>query len=135
MEVKLDYRKLEQAFKKAPEIVKDEASRFFTRSKGSLRGSITQSRWRIGSSGGGVPVDTGNLQKAHVYKITPTKLSITVNQDKAPYAKYVHGIDGYPRKRSYQLRPWLRWAEKNSEEDINGYAKDMLVGIVDKLEK
>lgn len=130
MEVRLDYSKIEQAFKKAPDILKNEASRFFTRSQSSLRGSITQSRWRIGSNGGGSPVLTGNLQRAHDYRISPLELRIEVNQGKAKYAPFVHDGTKY-----MQSRPWLRWAEKNSARDISGFAKDMLVGIVDKLGK
>lgn len=135
MKIKFEYAKLRTAILKNPTVVRDETAKFFIRSQASLRSKIANSPWRLGSNGGGSPVKTGNLQKAHVYRITATELSITVNQNKAPYAKYVHGIDGFPRKRSYQLRPWLRYAEKSSMPDINSFARQLLNNITEALGK
>lgn len=135
MQIKFDYQKLKQALIKNPKVVRDETAKFFARAEASLKGNIKNSPWRMGGTGGGVPVKSGNLQKAHDYKRTATELSITVNENKATYAKYVHGIEGFPRKRSYQLRPWLRYAEKSSERDIEGYANTLLNNITEELGK
>lgn len=133
MDIKIEYDKLKRAIERSPNMVKDKTNVFLIRAQAVLKQGINQSPWRIGGSGGGVPSATTNLKKSHEYKLAPFSLTVAVNESRASYAKYVHGIDGYVRKRSYQLRPWLRYVEKQSENRINSYAKSLLEDIVKDL--
>lgn len=132
MEIKIDYKALLRAIKKSPELVAQETKNFLYRAEKRLESKTGSTPWRVGSSGGGSPiakVSGGNLLRAHKAERKPFSLKWFVDERIAPYAKYVHGIVGFPRKGKYQLRPWLRWVEKEAEQDIN---KDS-VNLVDRI--
>lgn len=126
--MKIDSAKLRRAIQKFPQEVKDATDIFLVRASSFYRQSIVQSPWRLNSSGGGSPLDSGNLKKSHEYKIEPFKLVISVNEQKSPYAKFVH--DGTYKM---QERPWLDYAVKTQENKINSEAKNLLEKVTDKL--
>lgn len=128
-------KELRAAIKRNPQRVLDEARLFFTRGLASYRQGVLNSPWRMGSSGGGAPVATGNLRDTHKTQINKLEASIGPNLTAAPYAPYVHGIKGYPRKRAYQLRPWLDYVKKNREGDIKRLYGEMLKNITADLAK
>lgn len=136
-DARIEYDQLKRAIQKSPQVIADETDKFLVRAQSEYKRSILGSPWRMGQSGGGVPVGTGsgagNLKNSHTYKIEPFKLVIGVNESRADYAPYVHGIKGYPRKRSYQLRPWLRHAEKSQQSKVDQHAKALLNKIVKVL--
>lgn len=133
MEVRIDYAKLKRAIEKNPTVTKDEVNKFLVRAQSVLKQKINQSPWSMGRSGGGVPVASGNLKRSHNYDLKPFSLEISIDERRAEYAKYVHGIVGFSRKRTYQLRPWLRYAEDKSSKEINNFGKTMLDNIVSEL--
>jgi hypothetical protein len=124
LEVKLDYNKLKKAIERNPRVVKDHTDVFLVRTQSYVRRGIEGSRWTMGSSGGGVPVDTGNLKKSHEYKLEPFKFSVTVDNRRAEYADPVH-----------RGRPWLRYAEQKALPQINREAKTLLENITNDLAK
>ena len=126
--MKIDSEKLTRAIQKFPQEVKDATDIFLVRASSLYKSSIVQSPWRLSSAGGGAPKATGNLKKAHDYKIEPFKLVIIVNERKSPYARFVH--DGTYKM---QERPWLDYAVKTQENKINAEAKKLLQTITDKL--
>lgn len=136
--VKLEYSDLKRAIQKSPQVIADETDKFLVRAQSEYKRSILGSPWRMGQQGGGVPVGTGsgagNLKNSHTYKIEPFKLVIGVNENRADYAPYVHGIKGYPRKRTYQLRPWLRYAEESQQSKVDQHARKLLDEIVKALQ-
>ena len=83
-------------------------------------------------SGGGTPVDTGNLRDTHKRQISGFTGRIYPT---APYAAYVHDIEGYPRKRSYQLRPWMDYVFKDKMKEIKELEQKLLKNIVADLAK
>jgi hypothetical protein len=141
-------KELRAAVKRSPQKVLDEARKFLVRGLAQYKEGIIRSPWRMGGSGGGAPVSndtrfprknqrqrSGNLRDSHVTTIKGLEGSIGPNTDIAPYAAYVHGIKGFPRKRNYQLRPWLDYVKKNKQGDIEKLYKEMLKDIVGDLAK
>ena len=51
----------------------------------------------------------------------------------APYAKYIHKLPGYARKRKYQLRPWLDYARDTARPAIEQHERQLLDDIVKDL--
>lgn len=135
MKIDFEYEKLKRAIKRNPQIVAQETKDFLYRANARLTSKIGSSPWRMGMNGGGVPKLSGNLRDAHESKQEAFQLTISVNERKAPYAPYVHGIKNFPRKRSYQLRPWLRFAEKEATPQINEDAKRLLRNVTEALGK
>src|SRR5437868_6512374 len=86
----------ERAIRKNPQYVKERGNLFITRGLAEYRRVIMRSPWRKGESGGGAPVATGNLRDTHQQQVSNLEGRIYPT---ASYAKYVHGIDGYARKR------------------------------------
>jgi hypothetical protein len=133
MEVRIEYKKLRNAIERSPDVAKDEINKFLVRAQSVLKQKINQSPWSMGRSGGGAPVASGNLKRSHKYDLKPFSLEISIDEQRAEYAKYVHGIAGFTRKRTYQLRPWLRYAEDKSSKEINNFGKTMLDNLVSDL--
>lgn len=123
-------KELKAAVARNPQKVVDEAGKFIVRGLKVYRGYIIGNPWRKGTSGGGAPVDTGNLRDTHQTQITTWEGRIYPT---APYAAYVHGIDGFPRKRSYQLRPWLDYAKDKGDAQVDELQDTMLNNIVNDL--
>ncbi len=89
----------------------------------------------MGMSGGGAPVARtygGNLRDTHVTEINGLTGSIRPTAD---YAPYVHGIEGWPRKRTYQLRPWLNHVKKQKNPEIEKLYRELLTDITKDLAK
>jgi hypothetical protein len=123
---------LKAAVNRNPAKTRTEVNNFLGKGLDAYSRVIIRSPWRIGGSGGGAPVDTGNLRDTHRKEIQPWEARIFPT---APYAKYVHGISGYSRKRSYQLRPWLDYAEMTADSTIRQLEETMLKNIVGDLAK
>jgi hypothetical protein len=119
-----DFKDLERAIKRNPQVVANETKDFLTRAGARLQSKAGNNPWRVGSSGGGVPVATGNLLRTHELRFKPFSLRFGVMSNKAPYASAVH-----------KKRPWLVWVKKQSEKDINEDSKRLLRNITDDLGK
>ena len=108
-------QEFEAAVKRNPEFVVKRGNTFLVRSLAEYRKRIVRSPWKFGAPGGGAPVATGNLRDTHQTEVSNLQGRIYPT---APYAKYVHGIEGFPRKRAYQLRPWLDFAASTALPDF-----------------
>jgi hypothetical protein len=135
IEIKIDSKKLEQAIKRNPSFVARETKTFLYRVEKRLESKTGSAPWRVGEMGGGSPVKTGNLLRSHKAKREPFSLTWFQDEKKAPYGKYVHGIKGFPRKRSYKLRPWLEWVKTQSEKQISDDTQRLLRAITEDLAK
>lgn len=133
MTFKLDIhglKELQNAIRRNPQHTRDEVGKFLQRGIAVYNRIIIRSPWRMGQSGGGAPVDSGNLRDTHRREMRPWSASIFPT---APYAPYVHGIEGFARRRSYQLRPWLDHAQETGDREIRQLEGDMLQSIVTGL--
>jgi hypothetical protein len=128
---------LQLAIKRNPQTVIDATRTFLTRGLAIYKKGIITKPWRMDGNGGGAPVSntvnrsntkqrSGNLRDTHqtdisgfVGRIYPT----------APYAAYVHGIEGMPRTRSYKLRPWLNHVKTESQSKIEALYRQLLANI------
>lgn len=123
-------KELRAAVSRNPRRVLDESRNFLQRGLAKYKSGINNNPWRLGSSGGGAPVASGNLRDTHRTRIGGLEGEIYPT---APYASYVHGIKGWPRKRSYQLRPWLDYVKKNQDGAIQTLYRQLLGNIVKDL--
>ena len=123
---------LRLAVSRNPAKIRAEAADYFTRGLRVYNTIILRSPWRMGSSGGGAPVSPGggHLRDTHAKEIRPWEAII---KPTATYAPYVHGIKGFPRKRSYQLRPWLDYAQRVGDSGIRELEQKLFDNIVKDL--
>lgn len=131
----IGFDQLQAAIRRNPDKVKDEAGKFLIRGIAAYKSVIIRNPWRMGSSGGGAPVSSGSLRDSHKTKVSNWSATIGPNDQLAPYAAYVHGIEGYPRKRKYQLRPWLDYAIVKQDETIQRLYNEMGDNILKDLAK
>lgn len=136
MIITIDKRRLEQAIKRNPMSVRNNANSMMLKTMNTYWRIINNtSRWRVGDNGGGVPVNTGNLRKAHNKQIAPFKSVIYVNKNKTQagrwnYAELVHG-----GTRKMEGRPWLRFAEEAGQNLAKQYREQFLLSVVKDLSK
>ncbi len=123
------------ALKRNPEFVVTEARKFLQRSMAAYRTGIQNNPWRMGMSGGGAPWRTGHLSESHQIRFdSPMVASIGPGRAyPVKYMTYVHGIEGWPRKRTYQLRPWLDYVKQLKDSEVNALWDDFLKTIVSDL--
>lgn len=116
---------LKSAVKRNPAKVYQETQDFFARGLREYNTYIFRAPWRIGGTGGGAPVATGNLRDTHARQILPWEAKITAT---AHYAQFIH--DG---TRRMQARPWLEYAQNAAAGAINQLAKQLLDNVVRDL--
>lgn len=125
-------KELRKAVKRNPTAVNKAGKRFLQRGLARYKKTIISRPWRLGAAGGGAPVNTGNLRDTH--RTTINGLVGTIKPT-AKYAPYVHGIKGFPRTRTYQLRPWLDYAKEVNTNKIIALEKELLKEITQDLAK
>lgn len=116
---------LKAAISRNPQRVLDAVGVFLARGIASLNRYIIRDPWKMGSSGGGAPVASGNLRDMHTRTFEKWQAKIT---NVAPYAKFVH--DGTSRMKA---RPWLDYSMKSAREEINQLAGQMVDTIANGL--
>lgn len=127
-----DLNSLRFAVRRNPRMVITETGKFLSRGIAAYLRIINRSPWRMGQRGGGSPVGTGNLRDTHRRSVGTWEARITPTAD---YAPYVHGLDSFPRRRTYQLRPWLNYAQQSASNEINRLQDDLLKNIISDLSK
>jgi hypothetical protein len=128
-------RELKLAVARNPQQTLTFSKRFLQRGLAEYKRGVNNSPWRMGMQGGGAPVARqfgGNLRDTHVTRIDGLTGNI---RPTAAYAPYVHGIKGWPRKRTYQLRPWLDHVKKDKRPKIEQLYRELLGDIAGDLAK
>lgn len=123
----LGLKEFQKALDRNPELVKKELADFFSRATARLKSGLWNNPWRIGGSGGGIPVLTGNLRDTHATEIKDFQARIYPTSD---YAKFVHGGTS-----KMEARPWLDFIQKEKAPEIKELAKKMLENITKDLAK
>jgi hypothetical protein len=116
---------LRAAVARNPAKVLSEVSNFLARGIRAYNETIIRSPWRVGASGGGAPVDTGNLRDTHMKSVSTWEARIYPT---APYAESVH--EGHAGVRA---RPWLDYAQRVNEARIAALQNNLLDNIVKDL--
>ena len=127
-----DIKNIRKAIDENPKRVLTETKKFLQRGVAAYLRTINGTPWRMGMSGGGAPVKTGQLKESHlppIYGDFEARIRAN-NTGQAKYAPYVHGIDGFPRKRTYQLRPWLDYAKRTNEDEIDRLSYELVGNII-----
>lgn len=115
------FEEMRRAIARSPGKTLDAVGRFIIRGLSEYKKGIIRNPWRIGMSGGGAPVDTGNLRDTHVTETTSFEGRIYPT---APYAEKVH-----------ENRPWLDYVTINADGAIKEHQKVLLDSIVGDLKK
>lgn len=120
-----------RALKRNPRKVKQETGDFIQRAMAVYKRGIRNNPWDVGSSGGGVPVDTSNLRDlGHNYDKRPWEGVISVDTNNYEYGEYVHEGTKY-----MEARPWLEYVFDNNQRKIRELQDKMLNNITQDLAK
>jgi len=119
-------KELSLAIQKNPKLVISQGREYMRKGIAEYMRTIRGTPWRVGGSGGGAPVDTGNLKDSHlppVYGTWQSEIRAN-NTENADYANAVH-----------KKRPWLDYAKDKNAGKIKDLQDDLLKQIVDGLKK
>lgn len=127
-----DLNNIRKAIDENPKRVLTETKKFLQRGIAAYLRTINSNPWRVGMTGGGAPVRSGQLKESHLPPIYSDFQAVirANNTGQADYAPYVHGIDGFPRKKTYQLRPWLDYAQKTNTQEIERLGDELIGNII-----
>lgn len=115
-----------RAFSTAPQEVAKEGKIFLQRGLSEYkRVAVQNSPWRVGQSGGGVPISTGNLKEQHRTVINGLEGRFGVGDSMVKYAGYVH--DGTRRMKA---RPWLEFARTKANSAVEKHYKVFMDNIL-----
>lgn len=122
-------KQLRAAFKENPEEVKRLGGKMMNNLKTAYQRQIIRSPWRIGGTGGGVPVDTGSLRDSHQWIANQTRMEVRVPESKADaYGWAVHEGTG-----DMEARPWLDYAQEQLKTEREKELSNFMDGIVNNL--
>lgn len=106
-------------------IITDELKKLFVRVLAVYDKTIKTSPWRVGMTGGGVPVKTGKLRDSHTKNITATFATIG---PRTSYANTVH--EGTSKREG---RPWLEYAVSQNMRKVNELIDNAITEIKNRL--
>lgn len=115
---------LKLAIRRNPQKVIDEAKKYLVRGMEQYKRGIINNPWRIGGTGGGSPVASGNMRDFHMTKIGTLEATVGPNTSKTPYAVFVH-----QGTRRMQGRPWLEYVRLDKMSNIEKLYREMLANI------
>lgn len=118
---------LQAAVRRNPVRVLAEARLFLTRGMAEYKKGIIRNPWRVGGSGGGAPVRTGNLRDTHYTRIDRLQAAIGP-AGFVKYAQYVHRGTVHAR-----ARPWLDYVKREKQPAIETLYRGMLQRITRDL--
>jgi len=122
-------KELKAAVRRNPQRIILEARNFLSRGIAEYKKGIIRNPWKIGGTGGGAPVRTGNLRDTHFTQIS--RFTAMIGPDKFNrYAKFVH--EG---TRKMKARPWLEYVKKDKDSAIQKHYSTMLANITHDLAK
>ncbi len=110
---------LQSAIKRNPEKVLSEIKKFIQRGIAEYKRGILNNPWKVGMTGGGSPVLTGNLRDTHLTQLTMLQGKIYPSAD---YAKHVH-----------KGRPWMDYVFEDKMPNIQKLETDLLNEIITDL--
>lgn len=127
-----DLAGLRRAINRNPQMVVNETGKFLRRGIARHKSTIENNPWRIGGSGGGAPVDTGELRQSHIppiYKKWEARIEPN-RTGKAPYYIYVH--EG---TKKMEARPWLQYAIDQNRSEIDILQRELLDNVTKDIAK
>lgn len=136
------FASFKRAIAKNPGVVQARGRAMINRGINVYRRVIEGSPWRVGQSGGGVPVDTGRLKQSHRYRVMGLKGIIDFDHNPAPadsdspYGAIVHGDKPSSvkmRGMDLHTRPWLNYAVGQSEAKVKALYQDFLDDVIENL--
>lgn len=110
-----------KALERNPKLIISESKKFIQRAIAKYKSGIINNPWKIGMSGGGSPVLTGNLRDTHLTDFSDLEGRIYPT---ANYAKHIH-----------KNRPWLDYVFNQKQPDIELLEKDLADIIIKDLAK
>jgi|GEM_PF-2950013 len=136
------FKKLEKAIRNNPKVVAVQGRLFLNRGIMAYRRVIEGAPWRVGQSGGGVPVDTGDLKRSHTYSVQGLKGVVKFDENpnpsgsRSPYGAIVHGRESKStrmRGKNLKTRPWLNYAVNQADGEVERLYRAFLKEVTSKL--
>lgn len=118
----LGAKEFQRALERSPKKVLEEIKKFTQRGIAEYKRGIMNNPWKVGMSGGGSPVDTGNLRDTHL-----TDFSTFTGRIYPTASKYMYAV--------HKGRPWLDFVFNDKALDIEKLEDKMLEEIVMDLVK
>jgi len=119
-EIKIEgITELQSAIRRNPQKVLSEIKKFIQRGIAEYKSGIINNPWKVGMTGGGSPVLTGNLRDTHLTQFTALQGRIYPSAD---YAKYVH-----------KGRPWMDYVFKDRMPNIEKLEDELLKNVITDL--
>lgn len=119
-------KQLRKAFRSSPQEVIKEGKIFLLRGLSEYKRIAVQTApWRVGKSGGGVPISTGNLREMHRTEIKGLEGRFGVPRRATKYAGFVHG-----GTRRMEKRPWLDFARQRADKAVERHYNTFMDNIL-----
>ena len=116
-----------RALDRNPKKIVEEIGKLIIRGLAAYKSGILNSPWRVGMTGGGSPVFSGNLRDTHETRVSSLEGAIFPT---ANYSNYIH--DGTKRSKG---RPWLDYVKKDKDSAIRKLESDLLDNVIKDLAK
>ena len=120
---KITIKQLQKAVNKAPKEVHLAGKTYIRDGVKTWEKNAKRKPWRVGMSGGGIPVRTGELKKANesVFNLNKLEGRFKVNENRQAPREYksksIKTVMDYA-VRVHKKRPWMDWTEKKSEREL-----------------
>ena len=117
-------KQLQQAVKKAPKEIHQAGMQFIRDGVNQYYKKMVEYPWRVGMSGGGVPIKYRGLLEAHIRDFSKIRsLEGRVYVDPNRQANKINQKQGIKKVIDYAIpvhskRPWLDWTKENSDKKI-----------------
>ena len=135
MQFTIDDTKIRKAIERHPEELRQSALVFMRDSINAYKRTINSSPWRVGGNGGGVPIDSSNLKKAHRDELGVFESKIWVDNSKTQVGRwdYAQLVSGGTSRM--QGRNWLKYAQQTNRDKVGRNAQKFLKNLVTNLAK
>ena len=126
---KITFKQLQEAIEKSPKAVHKAGAQYIQKGITEYEKIVKRSPWRVGQSGGGAPVRTGDLKTANKKTFDFNRLIGRLGVDekmgaRAEYrSKEVSKVIDYA-VRVHKKRPWLDYAQLKAENEIEKLYQD-----------
>lgn len=125
-------KQLTKAWESSPREVKREGQIFLISGLAEYKKIAVQPPlWKIGQSGGGIPVASGNLRELHTTQIKGLSGSFGLTKSNLKQVKYAGCVHGGTYKM--EARPWLDFAKQKGDRAVKQHYRVFMNNILEYI--